>query len=41
MDTVGLVHRDIKPGNMLIMQDERLVLADYGTSKKIDNNMTV
>jgi len=30
------VHRDIKPGNILISQDERFVLVDFGFTKHLD-----
>lgn len=35
----GIVHRDVKPANILFREDGTLVLTDFGIAKKIDNNV--
>lgn len=37
---VGVVHRDLKPANIMFFSDERLVIADFGISKKLDDSNT-
>jgi serine/threonine protein kinase len=33
----GLLHRDVKPGNILVRQDRRATLVDFGLSKRISD----
>lgn len=33
-----MVHRDLKPGNILINEDWHLLLADFGTAKVVSKN---
>lgn len=35
----GIIHRDVKPANILFREDGTLVLTDFGIAKKIDNNV--
>ena len=34
--SIGVVHRDLKPANVMFRGDDSLALADFGISKKID-----
>lgn len=36
---VGIIHRDLKPANVMFRGDDSLALADFGISKKIDEDM--
>jgi eukaryotic-like serine/threonine-protein kinase len=35
--TAGVVHRDVKPGNVLIADDGRVKLTDFGVSRAVDD----
>ena len=37
--SVGIIHRDLKPANIMFRGDDSLALADFGISKKIDQDM--
>ncbi len=34
----GVIHRDIKPGNLMARADGSIVLADFGIAKRLDDN---
>lgn len=34
----GIIHRDVKPGNMLMGPGEHLLLSDFGIAKVVDSN---
>jgi len=36
----GLVHRDLKPGNLMLRRDGTLLIADFGMARVIDETMT-
>ena len=40
LHTYGIIHRDLKSLNVLVMRDMTLKLTDYGTSRVISENMT-
>src|SRR5262249_56057501 len=33
----GVIHRDIKPGNLMARADGSIVLADFGIAKRLDD----
>ena len=33
-----MVHRDVKPANLLLNENYQLVMADFGTAKQIDTS---
>jgi serine/threonine protein kinase len=35
----GIVHRDIKPGNLMVRADGGIVLADFGIAKRLDDDL--
>ena len=37
---VGLIHRDLKSGNVLVDQNWNCSLIDFGISRVVSNNMT-
>lgn len=37
--SAGIIHRDLKPANIMFRGDDSLALADFGISKKLDQEM--
>ncbi len=37
----GIIHRDIKPGNLLVTDQDTIKIADFGLSKKHDEHISV
>lgn len=37
----GIIHRDVKPGNIMFRSDDSLALADFGISKRIDDKSEI
>jgi serine/threonine protein kinase len=35
----GIIHRDIKPGNLMARADGSIVLADFGIAKRLDDDL--
>jgi class 3 adenylate cyclase/tRNA A-37 threonylcarbamoyl transferase component Bud32 len=36
----GVIHRDIKPGNLMVRADGSIVLADFGIAKRLDDDLS-
>ena len=36
----GIVHLDVKPGNVFVAKDGHCKLGDYGCSRRLDNKAT-
>lgn len=41
LHSMGIVHRDIKPGNIFISDDGKAVIGDFGISSVLDDNLSV
>jgi|GEM_PF-2809570 len=37
----GVVHRDVKPGNILVEKSGRVVVGDFGIAKRLDNHVAL
>ena len=37
--SAGIVHRDMKPHNVMVADDDRLVVADFGVAKLVDSDL--
>ena len=37
----GVVHRDLKPGNIMLLENDRAMIVDFGISKFFDNESSV
>jgi serine/threonine protein kinase len=37
MHSASILHRDIKPGNILIINNSRVAIGDFGLSRSISN----
>ncbi len=37
----GILHRDVKPGNVLITDDKTAILTDFGIARIVDSNLTI
>jgi serine/threonine-protein kinase len=36
----GIIHRDVKPGNLMVDQDDRLKILDFGIARVADSSLT-
>jgi serine/threonine-protein kinase len=39
--SLGVIHRDIKPGNLIVEPDGRVRLADFGIARTVDDQSTI
>jgi serine/threonine-protein kinase len=37
----GVIHRDIKPGNIILSRDARIMITDFGLKRSDDESVTV